>query len=719
MRRARAYLVAGLALALAAALPGAAAADGHRQLQPATNTLLEDPSDTNATAVNGTDADGNLIWDVALLGFESAEELKARTEELINSVRSEKCDAMHSLTCVVTQQTCLRWDAAPEDGGPGNCSVLPTSDRPGPIATDCYYGDSDDGLGGMPFLLLSLAIGCGVTTLLAKLSSHKIAGKKLGLPFTVVMFMFGFGVESIFQLEMLAGNFTRMELSISGWVNSHPHIILFVLLPPLLFEDSASIDYHVFRKSLPSSLLLAGPGVMMSSCFSGCFSYLLFNVWAENDYSIYTHMLLGGILSATDPVAVLGVLKSLGAPEKLNLIIGGESLLNDGTAVVVFWIFRDLVAECSDTDWKTVLGRFFVLAVGGVSWGWFAAHMMYLWIKLVRDPVIEVSIVITCVFAVFWMAEELLGVSGILASVVFGLATARKSYFCMSAECLERNHMVWEQMGFVTTMIIFMLTGIVARGKLDAMYNRVEDASDILGGSMLSNSEVNQLMTLTLVFYVAVFAVRGLTLTLLFPILQKIGYGVTLKECVFMTWGGLRGAVSLALALLIDAHPTIDNKTKDFILIQTAGVVTLSLLINGTTAGYLYAHLRLYRTNRYHDQLVQQAMGCLHDDTMSWVYSALSPDDFHQNADLTVVQELMPDFSKAELLHEELINVTTIPIRKASWPAAIGVDESGEVAEPGSARKEDLNMQNMMGSSDPYVELVLDRGGRPSKRKCE
>ena len=88
-------------------------------------------------------------------------------------------------------------------------------------------------------------------------------------------------------------------------------------------------------------------------------------------------MLMGGILSATDPVAVLGVLKSLGAPEKLNLIIGGESLLNDGTAVVVFWIFRDLVAECSETDFGTVLGRFLVLAVGGVAWGFGASHLKF------------------------------------------------------------------------------------------------------------------------------------------------------------------------------------------------------------------------------------------------------------------------------------------------------------------------------------------------------
>jgi NhaP-type Na+/H+ or K+/H+ antiporter len=688
-----------------------------RRLQEDINITADDSLD-NTTA-------GASLEDMAESALAAAEEAAVRARELIQSVRSEKCDAMHSLTCIQLQQSCLKWNPEGGEDGLGNCTTLPSEERPGAEQVQCYYGDSDDGLSGMPFLLAALSIGCAVTTLLTKISSHKIAGRKLGLPFTVVMFAFGFAIESLFQTEFIEQNFVRMELSVSGWVNSHPHIILFVLLPPLLFEDSASIDYHVFRKSLPSSLLLAGPGVMISSGLSGMFSWLLFNVIAGNDYTLATHMLLGGILSATDPVAVLGVLKSLGAPAKLNLIIGGESLLNDGTAVVVFWIFRDLVAECSDTDFMTVFSRFVVLAIGGVSWGWIAAHIMYLWIKVVTDPIIEVSIVITCVFAVFWIAEEVLGVSGILACVVFGLGTARKSYFCMSAECLERNHMIWEQLGFVTTMVIFMLTGIVARGKLDAMFNRQDDKSDILGGEGLSTGELELLGYLTVVYYVAVFVVRGLTIAMLFPILQTIGYGVTKKEAMFMTFGGLRGAVSLALALLIDSHPTIDNKTKDFVLIQTAGVVTLSLLINGTTSGYVYEHLKLYRKNRYHDQLVQQAMGCMHDDTITWMYSTLAGDEFHCEADLGVIKDLMIDFSKAELLDDELVGYEATPVSKAQWPADItskrgdtaAAARNGQKSNQASEDGDEDGFEQMLGSSDPYVEVVMDRGGRPSKRK--
>ena len=641
----------------------------------------------------------------------------SRFQSLISSVRGEKCDAMHSMTCVELTQSCLKWDPAGGPAGDGICLLPPSSERPATKQIQCYYGDSDDGLLGMPATLLALGFGCLAFTLLAKLSSHKCCGRRMGLPFTVVTFVFGFAIKTIFSFELLKQNFSRLELSLSAWVNTHPHIILFVLLPPLLFEDSASIDYHVFRKSLPSSMLLAGPGVILSSALSGAFSWFLFNLLAGNDYSWATHMLLGGILSATDPVAVLGVLKSLGAPAKLNLIIGGESLLNDGTAVVVFWIFRDLVAECSGADFNVVFSRFVVLAIGGVSWGWIAAHGMYLWIKFVSEPVLEVTIVIMCVFAVFWMAEEVLGVSGILASVVFGLATARKSYFCMSAECLERNHMLWEQLGFVSTLVIFVLSGIVARGKIDAMFNRAFDESDILGGERLSRQELIQLLVLTLVFYIAVFVVRGLTITILFPILRTIGYGITKKEAAFMTFGGLRGAVSLALALLIDSHPTIDNKTKDFVLIQTAGVVTLSLLINGTLSGYVYQRLELYRKNVYHDQLVSKAMACVHDDTIAWMFAALATDDFHGHADFNVVKELMIDFSEAQLVDGELAEYEAKPVAEAPWKVAIREKEltEGSPQEPSASPR--LPFHAREGTSDPYVEVMLERGGRPGKRK--
>ena len=179
---------------------------------------------------------------------------------------------------------------------------------------------------------------------------------------------------------------------------------------------------------------------------------------------------------------------------------------------------------------------------------------------------------------------------------------------------------------------------------------------------------------------------RGLTIAILFPVLQTIGYGVTRREAVFMTYGGLRGAVSLALALLIDSHPTINAATKDFILIQTAGVVTLSLLINGTTSGYLYSHLQLYRTNRYHDLLVKQAMGCLHDDIMSYLHSKLSKDKFHQFGEMKVVRALFTNYSGAELVHEELVGWTQTPVNEAPWPREmvrdvdVGVERGREVS---------------------------------------
>lgn len=114
-----------------------------------------------------------------------------------------------------------------------------------------------------------------------------------------------------------------------------PELILFVLLPPLLFESAFGMDWEVFKKVSASSLILAGPGVVLSVALTGLTTKAIFQDW---DWS--AAFMLGSILSATDPVAVVAVLHTLGAPKKLSHLIEGESLLNDGSAYVVFVIFK-------------------------------------------------------------------------------------------------------------------------------------------------------------------------------------------------------------------------------------------------------------------------------------------------------------------------------------------------------------------------------------------
>jgi hypothetical protein len=124
---------------------------------------------------------------------------------------------------------------------------------------------ADDGLAWWPFLLCCLVATVVVSGLLNKLSHGAVLGKSLNLPFTVVMFFFGYIVASSCRVDHDHTGLAKIVAdSVLAWKGAHPHIILFVLLPPLLFEDASAMDYYVFRKVLMSSVILAGPGVAVS-----------------------------------------------------------------------------------------------------------------------------------------------------------------------------------------------------------------------------------------------------------------------------------------------------------------------------------------------------------------------------------------------------------------------------------------------------------------------
>jgi NhaP-type Na+/H+ or K+/H+ antiporter len=166
------------------------------------------------------------------------------------------------------------------------------------------------------------------------------------------MFVFGFVVHALHESVGL-GNLGE---SVLAWDQVHPHVILYGLLPPLLFESAFNMHYHVFERVATSSLLLAGPGVMLAL---GLTALLLKALFASYHWSWAMLLMFSSILSATDPVAVVAVLHTLGAPEKLSVLIEGESLFNDGSAFVMFLIFENIIAGGFTTG-KTARDSLFV-----------------------------------------------------------------------------------------------------------------------------------------------------------------------------------------------------------------------------------------------------------------------------------------------------------------------------------------------------------------------
>ena len=179
------------------------------------------------------------------------------------------------------------------------------------------------------FVFMSLAFGVIIKYVLEKLP------KSIRVPYTVVMFCAGFLLYLWGSGD--AGGAVPIAIRIFGDLN--PHLMLFTFIPPLLFMAGLEINAHVLKAQFWSAFWLAVPGVIISTCLTALPVQALCG--SLYNWGWTTSFMFSAMVSATDPVAVVALLHELGAPESLNVLIDGEALLNDGSASVLFFVFRD------------------------------------------------------------------------------------------------------------------------------------------------------------------------------------------------------------------------------------------------------------------------------------------------------------------------------------------------------------------------------------------
>jgi len=457
------------------------------------------------------------------------------------------------------------------------------------------------------FVVLSLIIGAITRDVL----------KNTPIPYSVALLVIGLSLGLIQRSGIFNQYIPLMDATVLMVAEVDPHLILWLFLPILIFESAFAMEVHLFRRIFSQIALLAVPGLMVATLLTAVLAKYAFP-W---DWSWPLCFMFGALISATDPVAVVALLKELSSRKRLETLIEGESLFNDGTAIVFFMLFLSMVITPGEANINPVgiawdfLRVVFIGGFIGVTFGLIVIH----WIgRVFNDPMIEITLSIVVSYLAF-MAAEALHASGVVAVVVLALMFASLGRTKVSPEVSGFLHHFWEMMAHIANTIIFLLVGTLIAGRVQ-----------------LDNS---QMWLTLLILYVCLQVIRSFSVALFMPLLKRIGIGITREKAIVLVWGGLRGAVSLALALTVAQNDLIPREIGDQVLFLCAGIVVLTMLINGGSMGWLLKKLALNRLPEAKQATVDKASGEV-NKTLSDILPNMMADEFLKGANWPQVKKI-------------------------------------------------------------------------------
>lgn len=335
------------------------------------------------------------------------------------------------------------------------------------------------------------------------------------------------------------------------------------MLSALLFAGALHVHLDQLAKQKWVVATLASVGVITSTFLIGFAAYYIFPLLGLDIPLIYC-LLFGALISPTDPIAVLGILKNVGAPKSLETKIAGESLFNDGVAVVVFLVMLSFVATGADGHHAelTVSGvamLFMQEAVGGAIFGFVIGYIVYKMLASIDNYSVEILLTLALVLGGYSLAMAM-HISGPIAVVVAGLLIGNSGRsFAMSDKTREHLDTFWELIDEILNAVLFVLIG------LEVLILTFEQ--QYLWAGLL-------MIPLTLL---ARFIAVGTPVSLM-----KRTRSFSPRVIRVLTWGGLRGGISIALALSLPAGPE-----REAILVITYIIVIFSIVVQGLTIGKL------------------------------------------------------------------------------------------------------------------------------------
>ena len=405
---------------------------------------------------------------------------------------------------------------------------------------------------GLRKFLLVLSVSLGVATLSRALSWLR------NIPYTLLLLLVGLGLATL-----------DVRL-----INLSPELILFIFLPPLLFEAAWNIKWSNLKRDWLPICLFAIVGVVI--CIGGLFLGLQQFAGA----SLATALLVGAGLSATDPVSVVALFRELGVDKRLTTLMEGESLFNDGVAVVAYNLLLGLALGIEQFDIPVTISQFLVFVGIGVSVGGLIGFGISFLTQRFDLPLVEQSLTLVSAYGTYLVAEEL-GGSGVIAVVTTGLILGNLgSRIGMSPRTRLSVSEFWEFVAFFVNSIVFLLIG-----------------DQVIFDGLIDN--IDMILVAILVMILA-RAISIFSLSTLSNWWERSD--ISWQSQVVLWWGGLRGSVSVALALSVPE--TLPQREEIISIIF--GVMLFTLIVQGLTTKPLLETLNLLGDQPLRQNFIQK-----------------------------------------------------------------------------------------------------------------
>ena len=390
--------------------------------------------------------------------------------------------------------------------------------------------------------------------LLIAASIIAVIAARLRVPYMVALVVGGLAIGFLHRLQILQ---SLAQGQRPNWLT--PDVVLILFLPPLLFEGSIKIRIRYLRENLTPILLLANVGVLAATVITGFAVHWVFGL------PVIVALVFGSIISATDPISVISIFQEMGVDRRLSTIVEGESLFNDGTAVVLFAI---LVAGMSSGKLNVITGvaQFLVVVLGAAALGAFLGYIFSKITQWIDEPRIEITLTTILAYSSYLIAQSL-HLSGVIATVAAGIVIGNFGVDTgMSPRTRAAVWSFWEYAAFVINSLLFLLIGMQVR-VVDMLYA----------------------WHATLLAIGAVLLGRALSVYGLTPISNLFTETIPLRWQHILVWGGLRGALALALVLSLRTTFPYRSDLEAWVF----GVVAFSIIVQGLTIKPLITGLGL------------------------------------------------------------------------------------------------------------------------------